>query len=273
MRRMMTAVAAAALAGLAVQASTSVAQPEERRGEWRGDRMPDARWDERDDFERRGRTDIECPLTQVRREITSELPEGWWNTPLVENLSGTEVQTIGGRRTLVCKYGPAGQIMRLEPRRRDCTPTRRGFDCRRERFPNPGPFPPGGPGGPGRPGRPGDVLVSESVELRPSFQVDLDTGRIGSGVGDLWYHAVSPGEAYLEPVNGARLSWAPRRAGDFGECRDAQFRTYRIPISRLGDGAGMCFRTDAGRVGYLTTDRFVGAERRLRITFTTWVTR
>ena len=269
MRKLTTVAAAAALTGLTMQAIPSMteAQPEDRR-EWRGDRMPDDRWDERDDFERRGRTDIECPLTQVRREITNPLPEGWWNTPVVENLSGTEVQTIGGRRTLVCRYGPAGQIMRLEPRRRNCTPTRRGFDCRRERFPNPGPFPPGGPGGPGG-GRPGGVFSEGSFELRSSFQVDLDSGRVGGGGADLWYHRVSEVEAYLEPINGTRISWGGGVRRGFQGCREADLRTDRITTGRLNNGTNICFRTGDGRIGELTIDGF-GPQRSMRISYTTW---
>ena len=29
--------------------------------------------------------EINCPVNQVRREITTPLPGGWWNTPIVNS--------------------------------------------------------------------------------------------------------------------------------------------------------------------------------------------
>ena len=274
MRKFKTVALAAALAAVAVQAPTaSLAQPEERTREWR-DRAPDDSARDREDreWERRGGTTIDCPLNQVRREITTPLPEGWWNTPVVDNLSGTEVQTIGGRRTLVCKYGPAGQIMRLEPQRRDCTPTRRGFDCRRERpgpGPNPGPFPPR-PGG-----RPGDTFQQGQADIRQNFQVDFDTGRVGAGIGDLWFHAVSNTEIYLEPVNGTRFSFSGGSDRGFQGCRDSDLSAGRISLGRMNVGTYVCYRTDQGRIGQfrVTGFRQDGGGRVMSIRFETWVTR
>ena len=33
--------------------------------------------------------EINCPASQVRREITTPLPGGWWNTPIVNSLTNT----------------------------------------------------------------------------------------------------------------------------------------------------------------------------------------
>jgi len=283
--RKLTAVALAALTALSFQTGTSSAQPQDRdwRGGdnqgWRGDQAPDDRWLDRDDFERRGRNDIDCPLTQVRREITSQLPDGWWNTPSIDYLSGTEVQTIGGRRTLVCKYGQSGQIMRLEPRRRDCVPRRGGFDCRRQRpgFPggpggqwpgngNPGPFPPGGPGGQG------GNYNQGSVELRQTYQLDLDSGRTGgSGGADLWFHAVSPLELYLEPVGGARMAFMGGGGGR-QDCRDAALTSDRVSLARVNVGTTFCYRTGDGRMGQFRVTGFnnQGPTTTMMLDFQTW---
>lgn len=273
MRKIKTVAVAAALAAVAMQAAptASLAQPEERAREWR-DRAPDESLFERQEreWERRGRTDIDCPLGQVRREITTPLPEGWWNTPIVDNLSSTEVQTIGGRRTLVCKYGPAGQIMMLEPRRRDCVATRRGFDCRRSRGGRPGgpgPFP-GGPGGPGD----GRSYSEGSVELRQTFQVDFENGRTGSGGGaDLWFRAVTSSELYLEPLNGARIAWMGGEGGR-RDCREADLRGERISLGRVNVGTTICYRTDQGRLGQFRVTGFsnTGGGRVIRLDYETW---
>ncbi|MBX7247968.1 MAG: hypothetical protein K1X35_02840 [Caulobacteraceae bacterium] len=264
--RKTTAVALAALTALSLTAGPLSAQSQS----WRADQAPDDRWYDRDDFERRGRTDIECPLTQVRREITTPLPEGWWNTPSVDYLTGTEIQTIGGRRTLVCKYGQSGQIMRLEPRRRDCVARRGGFDCRRER--------PGFPGGPGWPGNPGPFPPSQGgvfnqgeLELRQTYQVDFDQGRVGGAGADLWFHALTPLDLYLEPVNGARLGWLGSSAGR-QDCRDVTLSTDRISLGRLNIGTTLCYRTNEGRFGQFRVTGFSqqGGSRAIRLEYSTW---
>lgn len=271
MRKLAAAALTALLAAATLSTGPTVAQSQDRT--WRGDQAPDERWYDRDDFERRGRNDIDCPLSQVRREVTTPLPEGWWNTPSVDYLTGTEVQTIGGRRTLVCKYGQSGQIMRLEPRRRDCVPRRGGFDCRRQRpgFPggqwpgndNPGPFPPGLPGGSYNQG---------SVELRQTYQLDLDSGRVGGGGSDLWFHAITPLDLYLEPVGGARMAWV---GGGRQDCRDVVLTTDRVTLARVNVGTTFCYRTGEGRLGQFRVTGFTnqGQTRIMMLDFETWNTR
>jgi len=274
MRTFKTAAALAAIIAATAAIAPVVAQPEERAREWR-DRAPGDDWLDRDDrfWERGGRNDIDCPLTQVRREITTPLPEGWWNTPIVDNLSGTEVQVIGGRRTLVCRYGPAGSIMRLEPRRRDCVATRRGFDCRRARPGRPG-GPGGWPGGPGGPGSPGMSYRSGEIELRQTYQVDFDSGRIGGGGADLWFHAVTPMELYLEPIGGARLAWMGGESGR-RDCREADLSGNRVTLGRVNIGTNFCYRTGEGRLGQFRVTGFsnMGPSRVIHLEFETWNSR
>jgi hypothetical protein len=76
---------------------------------------------------------IPCPVSQVRTEIVTTLPSPWWQTPQVGNLTGTKLQVIGGKTTLVCTYWAYGvnvSVMRLPPTGKRCTPTRTGFVCR-----------------------------------------------------------------------------------------------------------------------------------------------
>lgn len=265
MRKLATAALSAVIAVATLATGPTIAQPQDRT--WRGDQAPDERWYDRDDFERRGRNDIDCPLSQVRREITTPLPEGWWNTPSVDYLSGTEVQTIGGRRALVCKYGQSGQIMRLEPRRRDCVPTRRGFNCQRQR---PG-FPIPGPGG-AWPGGPGEAYNQGSVELRQTYQLDLDSGRVGGGGSDLWFRAQSPLELYLEPTGGARLALM---GGGRQDCRDANLSSDRVALGRVNIGTVFCYRTGEGRLGQFRVTGFSnqGQTRIMTLDYETWNSR
>ena len=77
-----------------------------------------------------GRTHIKCPVDEVRAEITTSLPEPWFQTPQVGRLERTRVELIGGTRTLVCEYWGYGRrvnVMREAPGR--CVAVRGGFVC------------------------------------------------------------------------------------------------------------------------------------------------
>ena len=271
---MRTLKAAAVLAALAATTAAIVpvaAQPEERAREWR-DRAPGDDWLDREDrlWERGGRNDIDCPLSQVRREITTPLPEGWWNTPIVDNLSGAEVQVIGGRRTLVCKYGPAGQIMRLEPRRRDCVANRRGFDCRRAR-PGADRAVPVAPGWSGRPRRPPAACSAKARSncARPSRSTSTRAASAaaartcGSTRSRRWRCTLS---------RSAARGWPGRRRG---RRRDCAARTCATSASRLAGvnvGTTLCYRTGDGRSGELTRHRLLepGPSRVIAVRLPTW---
>lgn len=76
---------------------------------------------------------IPCPLEELRTEVVSELPQGWWQTPQIGRLEGTYVQRIGGKNTLVCAYrayGATASVMRLPPEGRPgCQAVENGFYC------------------------------------------------------------------------------------------------------------------------------------------------
>lgn len=73
---------------------------------------------------------VDCPLPQIRREVTTPLPEGWWNTPYIGPLQRTFIQNVGGEPTLMCDYGNAGIIMHRAPPGAACRPAGNGFECR-----------------------------------------------------------------------------------------------------------------------------------------------
>ena len=75
---------------------------------------------------------IPCPIKQARTEVVTPLPKGWWQTPQVGNLTGTQIQTIGGQPTLVCKYWAYGtnvSVMLRQPAGTHCTAQPGGFAC------------------------------------------------------------------------------------------------------------------------------------------------
>ena len=74
-------------------------------------------------------TRIDCPLRESRREVTTPLPAGWWNTPYIDKLKSTYVQNVGGSPTLMCDYGNGGIIMHLAPAGMMCQPAGQAFVC------------------------------------------------------------------------------------------------------------------------------------------------
>jgi hypothetical protein len=76
---------------------------------------------------------VACPVKETRTEVTTPLPQPWWNTPQIGKLERVSVQTIGGNRTLVCEYRAYGRtvsIMRGFPEgATDCTAEGEGFMC------------------------------------------------------------------------------------------------------------------------------------------------
>ena len=49
-------------------------------------------------------TYVNCPVKQLRADVSTKLPDGWWYTPTEGKLKSLRVQTIGGDRVLVCLY-------------------------------------------------------------------------------------------------------------------------------------------------------------------------
>lgn len=75
---------------------------------------------------------IECPARRVRAEITTSLPADWWQTPQEGALVGAEVENIGGKPTLVCRYrayGATVSVMRNAPAGKRCQAGKGKFLC------------------------------------------------------------------------------------------------------------------------------------------------
>jgi hypothetical protein len=78
--------------------------------------------------------EVNCPVANVRTEITTKLPEPWWTTPQVGKLESVEVLVIGGKKTLSCQYWAYGTkvgVVRLFPEgAHECTAAGNHFVCR-----------------------------------------------------------------------------------------------------------------------------------------------
>ncbi len=210
---------------------------------------------------------INCPLPDAQRTITNTLPSGWWTTPIVNSLTETRIQDIGGTPALVCVYGAAGSVQRNAPDNHTCTARTGGFDCtprvRLTPIPLPIPIP--------RPGMTPAVHAQGGGVVRQTYMFDLDTGAETGAGADFWFRAVTATEMYIEPQNGARLALGDRSERGFTGCSSASFSTARIPLASIPVGSFVCVRTSDDRISQFRMSAITPSSPRvLTINFTTW---
>ena len=197
---------------------------------------------------------IDCPLPQIRREVTTPLPSGWWNTPIVNSLTETKVQNIGGRKALICKYGAAGTIQRYAPEGATCSKNSRGFVCQTRTA-----------GGGAR------TFSTGGIDIRQTFTADLDNGRSGDAGADLWFQAETRDLLYLVPKGGARLGVGDRSNRGKAGCARARFTGNRVSLRDIPVGSYICVRTNEGRISQFRVNALSGGSpKTLKIGYTTW---
>lgn len=200
---------------------------------------------------------VQCPGAKMQREITTPLPSGWWQTPIVVGLKATEIQTIGGKATLVCRYGAAGQIMHLRPKNQMCKPVQGGFQC----------HPPLGP----QPPQPPQAAIHAKghINLPQGARANLDTGTVGGGGGtDLWYRAVNPLVRFLGPVNGATMWVGGATPQGKAGCASGPFAGNKVPLLLVPPGTHVCLKTGQGRISEFRINGFGGTT--MSLSYTTW---
>lgn len=112
------------------------------------------------------------------------------------------------------------------------------------------------------------VHVSRMVTLPQTFRLNLDTAAVGAPGADIWYRAVSSTQKYIQPVNGAKLSFAGGARRGWAGCKAATFTNAPIALTHMHTGDYACFKTNDGRVGEFALN--AGGGSALNIGFTTW---
>jgi hypothetical protein len=193
---------------------------------------------------------INCPVSNVRKEITTQLPNGWWNTPLVMNLRSTRIISVGGRNALQCRYGAAGDIQRYAPEGQNCTANSRGFSCV-----NPRP----------------QTYSTKALNIPQTYLFDLDRGAVTPNGADLWFQAETADLLYLVPRNGAKIGVGSRANRGYDGCKTARMTTNRVSIRDVPVGSYVCMQTSEGRVSqFRVNDLSVGSPKTLSIGYITW---
>lgn len=196
---------------------------------------------------------IECPHNQIRREVTTAVPSGWWNTPIVNSLTEARVVTIGGKTALQCVYGPAGSIQRYAPEGAECRSVGRRFDCRTA-------------------SASARTFSTGPLDVRQTWTADLDRGAVGdNAAADIWFQAQTADLLYLTPRNGAKLGVGDRRNRGFAGCSGARFTADRVSLRDIPVGSYICARTNEGRISQFRVNGVSGGSpKTLSLGYTTW---
>jgi hypothetical protein len=198
---------------------------------------------------------IDGPHSQIRREVTTDLPSGWWNTPIVNSLTDVRIITLGGRTALQCVYGPAGAIQRYAPDGADCRTVGSHFECQTS----------GSGGG-------ASTFSTKLLEIPQTWTADLDRGSVGAGnASDIWFQAETSDLLYITPRNGARLAVGDRSNRGYSGCADARFTRNRVSLRDIPEGSYICVRTNEGRISQFRVNEITaGSPKTLKIGYTTW---
>ena len=107
------------------------------------------------------------------------------------------------------------------------------------------------------------------IDWKQTWEINLDNGTQAAGAGnDLWYHAVTDTEKYIDPINGAKIA-----IGDFGQhgwdgCKTQSFTSAKLALSDAPVGSYICVKTNEGRISEFRVNGFNGTT--LKIGYTTW---
>ena len=203
---------------------------------------------------------INCPINSARVEMVSNLPSGWWRTPYVNRLKSTAISNVGGKKTLICKYGDhaAFWTMKLIPAGRVCRTTSTGFSCKRlaQRVPPP---------------RAPQTFKTGPMQIPQTYLADLDYGVVRSQGADIWFQAKTKTQRFITPRNGAKIAVAGKRSVNLAGCKRLPLSNRSISLSAVPVGTYVCAKTDQGRYSQFRINSRVGpSPGKLNIGYTTW---
>ena len=112
------------------------------------------------------------------------------------------------------------------------------------------------------------------LDIPQTYLADLDEGAVvNNSSADLWFHAVTAWEMYLEPRNGARF-WVgngSNRGYDGCSSGGGSYSTARVPLDDVPVGTYVCVRTNGGRYSQFRVNSLSsGYPKNLKIGYTTW---
>lgn len=114
------------------------------------------------------------------------------------------------------------------------------------------------------------VAARGNLDVRQTYQFDLDTGRVTQNDADFWFEARTATERYLTPQNGAQMAVSTQQV-DYQVCAGTNFSTQRYPVDRLPENRFFCVRTSRGKIAIIKLREPVGPSPGImRISFVRW---
>ena len=90
------------------------------------------------------------------------------------------------------------------------------------------------------------LRVNTDVPMAANDDLDADTGNLTTAGADLKFDVVSPGDTYLTPEGGARISRYGSSAPGYSHCKTATTGTSRLAIGPASIDLYYCMRTSSG---------------------------
>jgi hypothetical protein len=115
------------------------------------------------------------------------------------------------------------------------------------------------------------ILSSGTKKLNPGDRLNLDSGQVNSNAGDdLAYDKNQNGKLYIAPISGASFGHLASGQPSYQKCLNLAKNTSSIQLINLQGGAVICYQTDQGLIGWLTSKGYDASTDVLRIQFLTW---
>jgi hypothetical protein len=115
------------------------------------------------------------------------------------------------------------------------------------------------------------VFVNGTVNLALNDVVDLDTLVVNGGGGnDLSYAVDGGGNHLMTPTGGAGLGVYGASKPGLENCQATSMGGAPLAVESVGVGTFLCYRTDAGRIGYFQVANFDPQTGALVLIAVTW---
>jgi hypothetical protein len=117
------------------------------------------------------------------------------------------------------------------------------------------------------------IKTSGALHIPQTFMVDFDEGVLASGSdADVWFQAITAGQRFLTPRNGARIARVDDDAFKVEVCIEAPLSEAQINVVELTVGTFVCLLTNEGRYAMLRVDQAAGpSPGTLVVRYAIWV--
>lgn len=106
------------------------------------------------------------------------------------------------------------------------------------------------------------------INLKPTWNANLDNGNVGNAGADIWYQVASPIQKFITPRNGAKLALGNKSNRGYFGCKAESFSSQKISIWQIPVGSYVCVKTNQGRISQFRLNGYTGTT--MKLGYTTW---